>query len=494
MSIALVASVVALSCPAFAGPPDSLRSRVDHVIDGHDARRLPSSDNEVLVEVAGPRGRPSGKIRLWHDAPPFADPRVVIGSYFVTVDAAQPQDENLPRVVALVRQMEQLDDGGRAPSGQRSSRARYVPYLEIALGAALLALVVGLLRRPRITLQFKLSHAIPAAIQSTLFAYWSIYWPGTRIWIPVVLSQIVLAYALDAIVQTIRTGAWRVGFGPVPIVLSANLFAWWNPAGAVFVLAGALISREFIRRGERHILNPSAAGLSFAGIAWLAAPSLVYFDGVFHTLQIPPNMSELLVFLALVPQVRLPIVLVSVGAALMASGLPVPVDLGMGGILLTLALFATDPATIPETPVGRLLFGAFLVVGIALGVWLLRMARLPDDLAKAFPVPVLNALAPLLDRLGRRARSSFWVVLAPRFNLAHLAIWLLLVSTALYRTKRHTFEAALHWSYGTPLVIRAQADDVPHCRDNPVFCRPFSFVSEAEAWAARFRSGSDRGR
>jgi hypothetical protein len=62
-----------------------------------------------------------------------------------------------------------------------------------------------------------------------------------------------------------------------------------------------------------------------------------------------------------------------------------------------------------------------------------------------------------------------------------VAAWLLLILPTFGRDKARAFEPAIHWNWGTPLIHR-DSDDVPRCRSNPVYCRPFSFFQEASAW------------
>ena len=95
-------------------------------------------------------------------------------------------------------------------------------------------------------------------------------------------------------------------------MLSANLFAWFEQPGAILLVSAAVASRHFIRRDGHHVLNPSAAGLTLAGLLSLTSPFFGYED-VFHTLNLAPNMAEVLVLLTLIPQIRFRIVLVSVG-------------------------------------------------------------------------------------------------------------------------------------------------------------------------------------
>jgi hypothetical protein len=309
--------------------------------------------------------------------------------------------------------------------------------------------------------------------------------------VPSILLQIVLAYAMDAMVSLPRERVWRVGLGPLPIVLSANLFAWFAPPGTIVVVVTALASRAFIRRGGRHLLNPSAAGLTLGGLLSLASPAIGY-EPTFHTLNLAPNMAEVIVLLTLIPQIRFRLVLVSVGAviglALAGFAFHHFPALGFPGTLITFALFATDPATIPRTPLGQLLFGATVGAGMAVFSTCLTAAGYPDVFSKVFPVPIANLLVPRFDSLGERFASPRLSFLAPRWNPAHVALWLCLVVPPICTEKRAQFLIAPHWNYATPLVAYRSVDAL-RCEDNPIFCRPFTFAQEISQWMARKPSG-----
>jgi hypothetical protein len=234
-----------------------------------------------------------------------------------------------------------------------------------------------------------------------------LYWPAVTSRVPAIALQIGIAYAVDAIVSLLKEGTWRVGFGPLPIVLSANLFAWFTDVGAVVVIVVAVASRTLIRRGGRHVFNPSAAGLTFAGFLSLFWSAFA-FGGVFHTLAMPPNIAEVILLLSLIPQTRFRIVLISLGAALGLQLCCPGHGVGLPGLLLAFALFATDPATVPRTPVGQLLFGAF-VGSATLGFSnLLVYCGKADDLSKVFRFrsPMLSFHGSM--RSGRRVwREDF---------------------------------------------------------------------------------------
>jgi hypothetical protein len=312
-----------------------------------------------------------------------------------------------------------------------------------------------------------------------------------------------MGFAADAAFSFARFGSWRIGAAPLPIVLSTNLFAWFNPAGIVISILAAFASKALVRRGEGHVLNPSAIGLSVGGAIALVAPDLVHFGGVFHTMNLAPNMAELIIVLALVPQARFRILPVSIGAVL-ALGATGNNAVLRPAMLLAVAVLATDPATIPRSDAGKLLFGGFLGLTIPLTSSLLRHSGQIDDFAKVLPIPVANWLGPWFDLLGgkavMRAKPALasvarWTTgralplwlrgAAPLPNAVFVVCWLGLVVPRLWVEKPRDFEPALHWNYGTPLVVR-DADDVPRCPSNPVFCRPFTVGQELELWRERW--------
>jgi hypothetical protein len=211
------------------------------------------------------------------------------------------------------------------------------------------------------------------------------------------------------------------------------------------------------------------------GLAGLALPAFGYTP-LFHSMNVPPAIAEWILLAALAQQLRLPIVLVSVAAFF---GESVSGVLGRGpelmrpATLLAVLLLATDPATIPKTPGGRVLFGLTFGVGIRLASMALVAAGQPDDLAKVLPLPLCNLLVPSFDRWGAQVPFNRW--LAPEYNRRHVALWLALGASMLAADKARNFEGALHWTYGTPGVVRG-ADDVPECSENPAFCRAFYLV------------------
>jgi hypothetical protein len=366
----------------------------------------------------------------------------------------------------------------------------------VTLALVVLALLLGALRRGKVSWELRLPHLLPALIQVAIFAYWSLYWPAVRDHIPSMALQLVMAVAADAVFSFARLGSWRIGASPLPVVLSMNLFVWFDPHGVVISILVAFATKALLHRAGRHVLNPSAIGLAAAGLVSYLAPGFIHVGGLFHMMNLSPNMAELMVLLAILPQTRFRILPISIAAVVALRLADNPAVL-RPPMILAVALLATDPSTIPKTDAGKVLFGLLLGFGVVVSSWVFRRVGLTDDFAKVVPIPLANALVPQLDQLGNAIVSMVRTVLErvvrmktareasllqqPIPNVVFVVLWLLITVTPLHDEKPHSFEPSLHWNLGTPLVMR-DADDVPRCARNPVFCRPFTFAQELSLW------------
>lgn len=369
-----------------------------------------------------------------------------------------------------------------------------LPEGRIPLGAWLLVpAAVALLALSRLgagfqlVLLFKGTHALPAAVQALLFAYWGVYWRPVREHLPALIFQLLFAYALDGLLSLARRKRWELSFGPFPIVLSANLFAMFAPAeldASLAMISLALLSKAFLLRDDgKHIFNPSAFGITVVGLFWLGA-NLPWRGDVSSQLNLAPNMAELILLLGLIVQLRVRTVLLTAGACLgltLTHGLTRLVHFGpfWPAVLIIITLLATDPATIPKTGPGRALAG--LSLGLAMPLAGAAVAAFTggwDYYGKVLLIPAMNLLAPTFDRLGRWLPAAFDF----RFTRWHVAAWFLLAAAAIgFGSKMHRREEELHQSARTPLV-RANDDGTVSCARNPVFCRPFTFIDEAKLW------------
>jgi hypothetical protein len=112
-------------------------------------------------------------------------------------------------------------------------------------------------------------HYVQFCMHSSIYAYWGWYWPPVYHFVPLILAQLTFAYALDMLVSWFRRNEYILGFGPVPIVLSTNLFLWFKDDWfylQFLLIATGVLGKEFVRwhREGRltHIFNPSAFSLT----------------------------------------------------------------------------------------------------------------------------------------------------------------------------------------------------------------------------------------
>ncbi len=322
------------------------------------------------------------------------------------------------------------------------------------LGAWVLALLAWLARHRAwhvLRVRFKPTHLLPAVLQSCLYGYWSLHVAEVADQLPRIGLLVLFAYLLDFLVGLTFCRRWDATFGPIPIVLSANLFVWFPPQTmhlSLLVVAVAIASKWLLVRDGRHIFNPSALGIAVVALLSVATPEAARFQDIAHLFSEPPRMLWLVAGLAIVAQVRVPIVPITLTAAVTLLGLKAAgawhtVYPFWPAVLLALALLATDPATIPQTAAGRWLYG----LGLGVGVWaasaLLTRLGYSDFYGKVLPIPLLNWLAPTLDRCGawliERWQRGPWGgqiarlphCLEPRYNWAHLGAWLLLAAACI---------------------------------------------------------------
>lgn len=384
----------------------------------------------------------------------------------------------------------------------------------VLLGALSLVLLLGwtLLGGERaISGHLRATHLLPSFLQLLLLAYFGLYWPRLGAAVPWIGLEVVFAYALDAALSFGLRRHWRLSFAPLPVVLSTNLFVQFPPddlAMPFLAVALAIGSKHLLVRGGwrdgRHVFNPSAFGLAAIGLLSLPFPALGSGD-VANAFALGPNMSELILVVAVLAQLRVPVVLVSLGAfaGLAASDLAIVpltsfVDRGApppewAPVLLVLALLLTDPATIPRTGAGRLLSG--LATGFAIGAVSLGLtaAGHSDFYSKVLPVPFANLAAPLFDRAGVRLEAAarlrpLALALTPRWNKAHVAVWLATVALVLAARKPYRFDPETQAENRTRFLTAAPGEH-PTCAENPLFCEAFSFGPELASWT---RALSDR--
>lgn len=328
--------------------------------------------------------------------------------------------------------------------------------LQLAIAAGLLATwTAALLARDRWTLPavggatIKFTHALPSVLQVTLFSYWALYWPGVGAHVPVLLAQLTFAYAFDVLLAWQLRRPYHPSLGPIPIVLSANLFVWFPPEQALLgfvIVAVALLSKALLHANGRHVFNPSVLGIAVVGVLCIALPDWFRYQDISHDFDRPPGMTLVILLLALAPQIRLNTTPVAVGAAVAMIGTMLLVGSLTGyyggpspwwpAWLLAITLLASDPATIPAGSAPRLLFGLFLGVAFYAVSRAMLFSIGTDFYSKIIPIPLANLLVPVFERAGVRLTARWPGLHRTAGAYAYVAAWVSLSALMLFVGRR----------------------------------------------------------
>ena len=354
------------------------------------------------------------------------------------------------------------------------------------------ALLEGVLGIP-VRLRFRFTHFVQMSVQFLLFVYWAAYAPITREYLTQLGYLVLFAFGVDFAVSALRYKSWYASFAPIPVVFSANLFVWFLGSDAPFsyaVVALAIASKHLIHRGGKHIFNPSAFGVCVIAIPCLLYPNRFGEIDLAHALNAPPNMQELVLFVGLVAMTRLPLALVSLSAFITSrllsniSGESFYVPSVMWApIFLGITLLVTDPATTPKKPLGQVIFGVTYMLLFSAIATALHARGLAEHWAKMLPIPVVNLLVPVFDRIADSTpKTQVGDLLEPRYNRFHVAAWVaavLLSSSA--ATKGMFYDGELSLRTSVALTF-ADGEGNATCATNPVHCKPFSFLDEIAMW------------
>lgn len=330
------------------------------------------------------------------------------------------------------------------------------------------------------------SHYVQALVQLSVYAYWGWYWRNVWTEAPQILAQIAFLYTFDALLTWSRKQTWRLGFGPWPIILSTNLFLWFRNDWFVFqflMVALGAAGKHFIRwqRGGKltHIFNPSAFGLTVVSLVLLLSGStgLTWGKEIAGSQDTVPHLLVEIFLSGLVVQGLFSVTLLTFSAVALFSLLMVAYT-NMTGVYLMVAtnfpvaiflgmhLLMTDPATTPRSSLGKTLFGGLYGAGAFLSFALLTAFHLPEFYDKLLVVPVLNLLAPLLDRLaalGAGANFARWEArIGPRrMNFAYMGGWVALFVVMLATG----FVEAPHPGSRIDFWIKAAQEKRPHAAE-----------------------------
>jgi len=295
-------------------------------------------------------------------------------------------------------------------------------------------------------------HWIQGLVQVAVYSYWGWYWRPVYAFAGLILAQLAFAYAFDMLLQWSRRRDYVLGFGPVPIILSINLFLWFRDDWFYlqFLMIGiGFLGKEFVRwqrEGRRvHIFNPSAFALGLFSLVLIATGNtdLTWGREIASTLTLAPYIYTQLFLVGLIVMYFFSITLVAGSAAAVLfggsalysaiTGVPYFIDSEIpAAVFLGLHLLITDPSTSPRTPPGKMLFGVLYGSGVFALYWILGAAGAPTFYDKLLCVPLLNLSVRGIDALvGRLKESAPWHALRAdwvfsRPNLAHMGVWVLL--------------------------------------------------------------------
>lgn len=362
----------------------------------------------------------------------------------------------------------------------------------VGAGAGLLAWTTVLFAaarrgRPALTLEIVLrkQHYVQACAQASVLLYWGWYWQQVYDSTPLVLAQLLFAYAFDALLAWSRRDTYTLGFGPFPVIFSINLFLWFKPDWFYLqfvMVALGFVAKEFIRWRRKgrlvHIFNPSSFPLAIFSLALLVTGTsdLTWGKEIAITQFYPPHMYLVLFLIGLPGQLFFGVTTMTMSAVVatylfglayhLATGtyffydsyIPIAVFLGMH-------LLFTDPSTSPRTELGRIIFGTLYGLSTVLLYQILGMLGLPTFYDKLLPVPILNLSIRAIDRAaGSLLLQGFDPAHLGRTlgmrqrHLAYMAVWAL-VFTALSAVQGVGDDQPGQW---VPFWQRACQQDRPH--------------------------------
>ncbi|MBU0553103.1 sel1 repeat family protein [Myxococcota bacterium] len=298
---------------------------------------------------------------------------------------------------------------------------------------ALWTLLLWLKKRPlSADVLIRRAHWVQILMHSTIFIYWGFYYDEVRRIAPLILAQIPLAYLVSLLTAWTLGRRWHLGFGPIPIIGSTNLFLWFKDPWfhwQLVMVALAFMGKDLVRwrrnGGKRHIFNPSGLALSVVSLVVILGgdSSITWGNEIATRLQLAPHMFEVIFAVGVTVQLLFGVAWTTLAAAgsvwliglaytwltgdwfFTDTTIPIAVFLGMN-------LLITDPVTSPDNASGKALFGALYGVMVFPLYIVLPLIGQPAFYDKLLQVPLCNLMAPPLERWGARI-EAWWASIRP---------------------------------------------------------------------------------
>jgi hypothetical protein len=303
----------------------------------------------------------------------------------------------------------------------------------------------------RLEISLRPQHYLQAIAHTSIFVYWGFYWEPIQDAAPLIVAQLVFAYAFDMLLAWSRRDTYTLGFGPFPIIYSTNLFLRFTDDWFAFqflMVAVGFLAKELIRwtkDGRRvHIFNPSSFSLALfsLGLILTGTTHLTWGEDIASLLILPPHIYIFIFVVALPGQLIFRVTSMTLPAVLTThlfsvaylyltgtyfffdTNVPIAVFLGMH-------LLFTDPSTAPQTELGRIIFGVIYGLTVVGLYWLLGALGVPTFYDKLLQVPFMNLMVQRIDAVVRSGALSFidparvGTRLTPRMrSIVYVSVWL----------------------------------------------------------------------
>ena len=152
-------------------------------------------------------------------------------------------------------------------------------------------------------------HYIQAMVQFSVYLYWGYFWQPVYDHMLLLLAQVLFAFAFGTLLAWSRGRVYTLGFGPIPIIFSTNLFLWFRDDWfymQFLMIAVGFMGKEYVRWNREgrsvHIFNPSAFALGLFSLVLIITNStnLTWAPLISSNLTLAPNIYLFLFFAGLV--------------------------------------------------------------------------------------------------------------------------------------------------------------------------------------------------